>query len=146
MSEPAHNYFVTTNPQAMDLAATLDELRKTYFGKERTPEQMAECVRGSMCFAVVRRDYVDSGFPSHRDRQVAFARVVSDMAIFSWVSDFVVWEAERGKGIGHRLLFEILNHHALKQTTFNLGTRDAGAFYAKFGFTEASHLMRRPLP
>ncbi len=146
MSDPAHNYYLTTNPQAINLTWLMDELRATYFGAKRTDEQMVECIRNSLCFSIFRRDYLAEGFPSHRDSQVAFARVVHDGVLFGWISDFLVDRNQRKKGIGHDLMHRILEHHTVKGLTLNLCSRDAGEFYAKFGFAMTYHMMRRPTP
>lgn len=144
MNDLPHNYFISDDAKQIDFAWTLDQLRKTYFGKDRTDEQMIECARNSLCFGIFRREYLGTGFPSHIDRQVGFARVVTDRVAFSWLADFVVAPELRGRGLGYQLMHAILSHHALKRTTFNLGTRDAGSFYSKFGFEVAEHMMLRP--
>lgn len=144
--EPAHNYFVVTDPNKIDMQWLMDEIRLTYFGKTRTEGEMTECIRNSLVFAVFRRDYLPEGFPSHRDRMVAFARVLSDGVLVGWVCDFLVGEKERGRGIGFRLMDEILRHHAVKGLTLNLCTRDAQEFYRKFNFVDGAHMLRRPAP
>jgi len=143
--ELPHNYFISDDTKALDFAWTLDQIRKTYFGVGRTEEQMIECCRNSLCFGIYRREYLaEPGFPSHRDRQVGFARVVTDRVLFGWLADFFVDPELRGRGLGFQLMHAILSHHALRGVTINLGTRDAQDFYTKFGFKEASHMMLRP--
>lgn len=144
MTEGAHNYFVSTQAPLIDSAWTLGALQQTYFGQQRTGDQLAEQIRNSLCFGLFRRDYAETGFPSHRDRQVGFARVVTDGVSFGWLCDFVIDPVLRGRGLGHQLLQTIVDHHALKTVTLTLGTRDAHAFYRKFGFTEGQTMLRRP--
>ncbi len=105
---------------------------------------MELCMRSSICFGIFRRDYVSEGFPSHVDRQVGFGRIVTDGVFFAWLADFFVMPELRGRGIGYQLMHAIMSHHSLKGVTVNLGTRTAGGFYEKFGFTKAEHYMKRP--
>lgn len=141
MSENPHNYYVTDDAKAVDFRWVLNELQETYFGQGRTMEQLVEASRNSLCFAIIRREYVSEGFPSHIDRMAGFARVVTDRVQFAWLADFVVMPELRGRGVGYQMMHAILSHHALRGLTVNLCTRTAGDFYKRFGFTEATHLM-----
>lgn len=141
MTENAHNYYVTDNARDIDLSWALDQLHGTYFGKDRTMDQLVEACRNSLCFGIIRREYVSDGFPSHVDRMAGFARIVTDRTHFAWLADFVVMPELRGRGVGYQMMHAILSHHSLRGLTINLVTRDAQNFYARFGFTEAKHLM-----
>lgn len=139
------NHFVRTDAKAVDLPWTLAQLQGTYFGKERTMDQLVEQIRNSLAFSLHRRDYLPiPGYPSHKDRQCGFARVITDSVSFGWIADFVIATADRGNGLGFFLMQTIVEHHALCGVTLNLGTRDATNFYAKFGFVAAETMMRRP--
>lgn len=140
MSEAPFNYYVSDSARCVDYQWTLAELHKTYFGKDRTMEQLVEQCRNSIVFALMRRDYVADGF----DGQVGFCRVVSDRVQFGWLADFFVAEEHRGKGAGYLLMHECLRHHEVAKLTMNLVTRDAQPFYSRFGFNHAGHMMRRP--
>lgn len=141
MSETPHNYYVTDNAKQIDLAWVLNELHGTYFGASRTMDQLVEACRNSICFGIIRREYVGDGFPSHVDRMAGFARIVTDRVSFAWLADFVIMPELRGRGVGYQMMHAILAHHSLRGLTVNLCTRDAQDFYKRFGFTEASHLM-----
>ena len=78
--------------------------------------------------------------------QIAYARVVTDRVGFGWVADVVVDSGMRRRGFGKALMNAIIEHPSLAGVTLNLGTRDAAAFYAQFGFQQAGHMMRRPQP
>lgn len=140
-SEHPHNYYVTDNAREINFQWVLDELRATYFGVDRTMEQLVEASRNSLCFAIMRREYVSEGFPSHIDRMAGFARIITDRTHFAWLADFVVAPELRGRGVGYQMMHAILSHHALRGLTVNLCTRDAQDFYKRFGFAEAIHLM-----
>lgn len=82
-------------------------------------------LQNSLCFGA----YSD-------EKQVGFARVVSDFAVFAWVMDLFVVEDFRSKGIGKLIMQEIMNHPELQGLQrWGLGTRDAHTLYKQFGFT-----------
>jgi GNAT superfamily N-acetyltransferase len=82
----------------------------------------------SLCFSA----FVD-------DRQVGFARVISDRATFAYLCDVFVLPAARGQGVSKRMLETILAHPDLQGLRrFLLATADAHRLYAKYGFAPLS--------
>ncbi|MFJ3788591.1 GNAT family N-acetyltransferase [Kitasatospora sp. NPDC090091] len=68
--------------------------------------------------------------------QVAYARIVSDLATFAWLCDVYVDPAHRGRGLGTWLAAEIRDHLApYRLRRILLATQDAHGVYAKAGFT-----------
>lgn len=68
-------------------------------------------------------------------RQAAFARVVTDRALFAYIADLFVHEDYRGRGLGKRLVREILRFSSLKRVKqWALFTKDAQGLYKQFGF------------
>ena len=68
-------------------------------------------------------------------RQIGFARVITDYATFGWICDVFVDEAERGRGIGARLMTAILEEPRLRGVRrLLLATRDAHDLYRRHGF------------
>ena len=66
---------------------------------------------------------------------MAFARVVTDRAVFAYLMDVFVIPEYRGRGISKTLLQTILDHPDLQNLRlFLLVTRDAHGLYEKFGF------------
>ncbi|SEN81260.1 Acetyltransferase (GNAT) family protein [Sphingomonas gellani] len=69
------------------------------------------------------------------DRQVAFARMITDHATFAWLADVWVDEDWRGRGIGRRMVQWFLDHPdfaGLRRIA--LATADAHGVYAALGF------------
>jgi GNAT superfamily N-acetyltransferase len=86
----------------------------------------------SICFGVYERD-----------RQLAFARVISDCAGFAWLADVFVVADDRGRGIGKQLMEFVMAHPDLQRIRrFMLATRDAHDLYTRFGFTPLAHPER----
>ena len=71
--------------------------------------------------------------------QVGFARVVTDQATFAWLADVFVLPEHRGRGLGKRLVREVLAHPGLQGLRwFLLGTADAHGLYRQLGFDPLS--------
>ncbi|MGO1000947.1 GNAT family N-acetyltransferase [Lysobacter sp. CA196] len=84
------------------------------------------------------------------DRQVAFARVVSDYATFANLVDVFVLPECRGLGYSKQLVEAVLAHPQLQGLRrFTLATADAHGLYARYGFTVPHYpqtLMERYVP
>ncbi len=77
------------------------------------------------------------------DRQLGFARVVTDRATFAWICDVLILSEARGKGLGTWLMECVIDHpdlHGLRR--FMLVTRDAHEVYRRVGFTELPYPSR----
>lgn len=78
----------------------------------------------------------------NKDKQIGYARVISDKTRFAYITDVYVDENYRKKGIGQKMINYILNHHELKDVyQWLLITKDAHGVYSKVGFKTIS----RPL-
>ena len=85
---------------------------------------MERSIKNSLCFGV----YLEG-------QQVAFARVVSDRAVFAYLMDVFVVPEFRGQGISKALMQSILEHPDLQNLrVFLLATVDAHGLYRQFGF------------
>jgi len=81
-------------------------------------------IEHSLCFGVYEGE-----------RQVGFARVVTDRATFAFVSDDFVVQSHRGRGLATGLMQCILGHPELQRLRrVMLVTRDP-RLYRKSGFT-----------
>jgi GNAT superfamily N-acetyltransferase len=76
--------------------------------------------------------------PGHgepKDRQIGYARVVTDRATFAYLADVFVLKAYRGQGIAKQLLSAIKDHPDLQGLRhWMLATADAHTLYERFGF------------
>ncbi len=96
---------------------------------------------------------VDNSFPFglyHNNKQVGFARVVTDFATFAWVADVFVVPAHRGQSLSKWLMEVILAHPELQGfRRWVLATKDAHTLYQRFGFIplhKPERWMERPDP
>jgi spermidine synthase len=85
-------------------------------------------VQGSFCFVVAAID----------KRLIGMGRAISDGACDAYIQDVVVSSAFRGKGIGARIVGELITY--LKSKNINwitlISEPDAVPFYQKYGFSQ----------
>lgn len=88
------------------------------------PERFPLVVEHSLCFSVF-----------YQDKQVGYARVISDNSEFASLWDVFIDDAHRAKGVGQALLKYIFAHPDLKGIfRWFLMTEDAHTLYQKFNF------------
>ncbi len=116
---------ISTDRARLDLDVIQEFLSdESYWAKSRTPEQTKTAIENSICFGLY-----------HGDRQVGFARVVSDRATFAYLGDVFVLEEFRGQGLSKWLIETIIAHPDLQGLRrWVLATRDAHGLYEQFGF------------
>ena len=69
------------------------------------------------------------------ERQIGFARAVTDYAVFAYIADVFVIESHRGRGVSKMIMQAIMEHPSLQGLRrWSLVTSDAQALYAQFGF------------
>lgn len=120
-------YDISTDPGRLD-AARIHHWLSTdaYWALGRGRDVQDRAIAGSLNFGVYDRA---SG------EQVAYARVVTDLATFAWLCDVYVAPVARGKGLGTELVAAVRDHLApLGLRRVMLATEDAHGVYEKVGF------------
>lgn len=120
-----NNYLFSTDRSKLQLDVIHNYLSKESYWAQNMPlELIKESIAGSICFGI----YIDN-------KQIAYARVITDNATFAYLADVFVLEEQRGKGLSKELMRFILDHPSLKKLRrFLLATRDAHGLYKQFGF------------
>jgi GNAT superfamily N-acetyltransferase len=125
--------FVITDDRSKAQAEAVAELlATTYWGQKRPREVVEKLIPNSLCFSLLRNG-----------KQAGFARVVSDYTVFSWLSDLVIDDKYRGRGLGRWFLECILGHPEIGKTQFVLQTTHAHGLYEKYGFRGSEKIMTR---
>ncbi|WP_050180546.1 GNAT family N-acetyltransferase [Domibacillus robiginosus] len=124
-------FIVSDEISLMNINTVSYLLSSTYWASKRTKEAIENSMKNSISFGVY-----------HHNKQIGFARVVTDKAVFSWVLDVVIDERYRRNGIGQWLMECILEHPEITHTKFALATSDAHDFYKKFNFKETQCMTR----
>jgi GNAT superfamily N-acetyltransferase len=125
------DYLISTDQSRLDLKLIHDFLtNSSYWAVGRSFETVKRSIEGSLSFGLYEKD-----------KQIGFARVVTDYATFAWLADVFVLEGARGQGLGTWLVEVILSHPELQGfRRWTLATKDAHEIYRKFGFRE----LKRP--
>lgn len=121
-------YLASTDPGRVDRPAVLDALRATYWAETLTAEALDRAIENSISIGI---------YTEPSGRTVGFGRVVSDLATFAWLSDVVVLEDFRGRGLGAWMTACLMSHPDLQGLRrWMLATRDAHAMYRRLGFED----------
>jgi GNAT superfamily N-acetyltransferase len=122
-------FTISDDRARLDIAVVHEFLsNESYWARGRRVEVVRRAVENSLPFGLYRSE-----------RQIGFARAVTDYATFAWLADVFVLEEFRGHGLGVWLVETALSHPALQRLRrWILATRDAHALYHRFGFRAAS--------
>ncbi|WP_297099517.1 GNAT family N-acetyltransferase [uncultured Draconibacterium sp.] len=97
---------------------------ESYWAKGRSLETVRRSIENSLCFGIYSEN-----------KQVGFARVITDYAVFAWLLDVFILPEYQGKGYGKKLVEAIMTHPDLQGLRrWGLGTDDAHGLYKQFGF------------
>jgi GNAT superfamily N-acetyltransferase len=97
---------------------------ESYWAKNIPLETVIRSIDGSVCFGIY-----------DGNRQIGFARVITDHATFAYLADVFIDKNYRGKGISKQLMAYIMDYEPLKGIrVFMLATLDAHSLYQQFGF------------
>lgn len=96
-------YEISTDLQRIDISLVHRFLSNSYWAKDRPVEIVRKSLENSLCFGVY------SG-----DKQIAFARLITDRTNFAYLADVFVVPDHRGKGVSVALMQEILKHQILQ--------------------------------
>jgi len=117
-------FHITTDRRLISLGDVLGLLHQTYWAKGMTLDALERATRNSVCFAVFEESAL-----------IGFARAITDLTTFAYLSDVVIADPHRGQGLGEWLVRCILEHPELSGLRrFSLLTRDAAEFYVRLGF------------
>lgn len=117
-------FTISTDRRRLDLSLIHEVLStQAYWALGRPLEVVRRSIENSLCFGVYEGE-----------RQVGFARVVSDFATFAWLCDVFILQAARGAGLGKWLVECVAAHPDLQGLRlFLLATRDAHELYRRYG-------------
>lgn len=114
----------------LDVARVHGWLAGSYWSPGIARETVERAIAGSHCLGAY-----------DGDRQVGFARAITDHATFAWIADVFVDEATRGGGVGRRMVGWFLDHPRLVGVRrVGLVTANAHGVYEALGF----HALLRP--
>jgi GNAT superfamily N-acetyltransferase len=117
-------YTISTDKSRLDIEVIHGYLDRSYWAAGRSVETVRRSIENSVAFGVYRGE-----------RQVGFARVITDYATFGWIADVFILEEFQGRGLGKWLTETIVAHPELQGfRRWVLATKDAHDLYRKVGF------------
>ena len=117
-------YTISTDAARLDMAVVHGFLTASYWARGIPREVVERSIAGSLPFGLY-----------HGDRQIGFARVISDYATYAYIGDVFVLDEYRGQRLGTWLMETVVACPALQGLRrWTLATRDAQALYRKVGF------------
>jgi GNAT superfamily N-acetyltransferase len=123
-------FTVTNDASRFDRDVIRRFLGSSYWAENIPRATVDKSIDHSLCFGLLEGD-----------RQIGFARVVTDRATFAFLADVFVLPEHRGQGLGKWLIECVVSHPELQGLRrWLLGTRDAHGLYRQFGFTP----LKRP--
>src|SRR6266487_1776006 len=119
------DYILSTDKAKIDVNAVHQFLTHSYWAEGIPMDLVKRSIENSLCFGMY-----------YQQKQIGFARVISDFATFAYLADVFITPEERGKGLSKWLMQTIIDHPYLQGLRiFTLATKDAHELYAQFGFT-----------
>ena len=118
-------YLISTDKTKLDIKVIHGFLSTSYWAKNRTLKTTKKTIKNSLCFGLY-----------YKDKQVGYARVITDYATFAYLADVFILEEFRGRGLSKWLMEVILSYGEIQELRrWFLATTDAHKLYEKFGFT-----------
>lgn len=124
MDTTNEEYVISADKELIS-AATVHEMltKESYWARNRSLPQVEKSIETSVCFGVY-----------HGNRQIGFARVVTDYVSMFYLCDVIITEEYRGKGLGRRLMDAVFSFAEIQGLLGLLLTRSAHGLYRKYGF------------
>jgi GNAT superfamily N-acetyltransferase len=115
-------YTISTDKSKLDASMIHHFLYTTaHWAIGRSMSVVRKSIENSLCFGVY-----------DADKQVGFARIVTDGATVGWICDMFILQSHRGKELGKWLLESMMEHPDVKGVRrILLNTRDAHELYIK---------------
>ena len=124
------DFLITTDKNEIDVVAVYDFLsKKSSWSKNIPLETVKTSIENSLNFGLF-----------HNNKQIGYARVISDFATIAYLGDVYVLEEYRGKGLSKKLMDEIMQHPSLQHLRrWILLTTTAKWLYQKYNFTDLTN-------
>ena len=125
-------FYISTEKEKMDIDLIHSFLTRSYWAEGISKEIVRRSIEGALCFGVFENE-----------KQIGFARMITDRATFAYLADVFIIDEYRGLGLSKWLMEVIMSHPDLQGLRrLMLATRDAHELYKKFGFTSLNNVDR----
>jgi GNAT superfamily N-acetyltransferase len=125
VEERRDGLLLSTDRAKVDVDGVLAMLHASHWGGGLSRESLVRAIANSVTVGVY-----------DGERQVGFLRAVSDLATYAYLTDVIVHESARGRGIGKWMMEVVMRHPDLQGLRrMALWTRSARGLYEQFGFS-----------
>ncbi len=105
---------------------------ESYWAQNIPMDILQKSIEGRVCFGVY-----------HNNKQIGFARLITDNSTFGYLADVFIDKDYRGKGLSKELMRFILAYPTVKLfRRMLLATLDAHGLYQQFGFESMENNKR----
>ena len=124
-----NEYLVSTDKLKLQIDVVHQFLTtESYWAKDIPLATVERSIENSLCFGLY-----------HREKQIGYARVITDYATFAYLADVFIIKGYRGRGLSKWMMEIIADLPELQNMRrWSLATRDAHSLYSKIGFTPLS--------
>lgn len=127
-----NEFTISTNKCKIDVDYVHEFLSNSYWSPGVPLKTVKRAMENSLCFGVY-----------NNNKQVGYARIITDHATFAYMADVFIDEKFRGKGLGKWLVEVIMTHPGLQGLRrIMLATKDAHKLYEQCGFTSINNPER----
>ena len=121
-------YTISDDRARLDMGFVHASLTTVYWAVDRSRAVTERSFANCLCFGIYAPE-----------RQVGFARLLTDYALRAHLGDVFIGPEVRGLGLGKALVATILGHPELTTVTnWTLTTADAHGLYRQFGFRDGA--------
>ena len=132
MDSTKNGFTISTNKEKLDVDLIHSFLNGTYWAEGIQKDTIRRSIEGSLCFGVFEND-----------KQIGFARMITDKATFAYLADVFIIEEYRGRGLSKWLMEVIMSHPDLQRLRrMILVTKDVHGLYKQFGFVPLINVER----
>jgi GNAT superfamily N-acetyltransferase len=123
----SEHFYISTRKEDLQIDVIHEFLsQEAYWCKNIALETVQRSIENSLTFGV---------YEIATDKQVGYAKIITDFATIAYLGDVFIVESHRGKGLSKWLLEIIMEYVPLQGLRrWILGTRDAHELYQKYGW------------
>ena len=115
---------ISTDKSKLQIETIHQFITESYWAIGRTKTEVEKTIEHSLCFGV----YLN-------EKQIGFARIVSDYTVFTYLMDLFILPEYRGNGYSKQLMTYVINYPDLKGCkVWMLKTSDAQGLYKQFDY------------
>jgi len=130
-------FIISDDKEKLQVQRIQEMLSTSYWAKDRTADVILKTIQNSICFGAY-----------DKEKQIGFARCVTDYSTMYWLGDVIIDGGYRGLGLGKALMEAVTKHDNLRSLRGILATDDTHGLYKQYGFCsdEGRYMCRNPLP